>query len=346
MATTRKVGAPCFSTRSAKKTVSGPSSSSRERSPLHSPEKRSSTGARRLFTDEETTDTGGSDRLFERLSTLFNEQFSSLADQVGEVRRIQGQLNDKFGAMEKLCQDAIRRAEQAELAATEATRRAKALECTVTELRGTVNALRDEAARSERATNVIITNVEETEGEDLLSTLSSMAEKMGVALAPARDVLFLNRLGSQKGQRSPSSPRNGASPGSPPITQDLRSRPRPIKVVFSSIHTKRRFTEKSSALRDHPSFGRVYINEDLTPQERIKRRELVPKFKTLRANGYEVSLRRATICKRGGSVMSDEAIGKALAEIPGSTPSSPASVSDSTSMDIASSGSEPRHTPQ
>ena len=256
-------------------------------------------GARRLFTDEglETTDTGGSDRLFERLSTLFNEKFSSLADQIGEVRRIQGEMTSALSDVKELSQTAIKTATNADKKATSAIDHVATLEQEVARLNESVRILSIEVARRDRDTNVIISGVAEDPMESsktLLEAVVRLADTMNADITEGH-VASVVRVGRSVPVTSdPSNSDPSRSDQASTTTTNSRSRPRLLKVSFNSPSSARRMLAKRLQLRNSP-FSHVFINEDLTPTEQARRKHLLPMFRRLR------SIVRCSLCR--GDIM-------------------------------------------
>ena len=75
-------------------------------------------------------------------------------------------------------------------------------------------------------------------------------------------------------------------------------RPRLLIVTLSDFETKMEILRSSSQLRSHPKWQHIYINPDLTPEEREVNRKLRQELASRRASGEEnIIIRKGRIVK-------------------------------------------------
>ena len=105
------------------------------------------------------------------------------------------------------------------------------------------------------------------------------------------DLLECRRLGKPQAERN----------------SNQKPKPRPLLLRFQSEQAKRDVLKRRQALFRSEKFSKVYLNDDLTQQERLRRRTLVPVYQQLRRANVKCELRRDKLLKEGKAVSLGEA---------------------------------------
>lgn len=144
----------------------------------------------------------------------------------------------------------------------------------ISDLSTQVRVLRRDVDRIQRGTNLFIYNIPESASNDadLLSTLRSILEKVSISI-PDLAVDTIRRKGRSPGKR-------------------------PIFVCFISPSWVHKIFAKARELR---KLG-VYLENDLTPEQRAQRREAQQAHRTLRAAGLDSSLKKGNLFIDGKAV--------------------------------------------
>lgn len=226
-----------------------------------------------------------------KLEEMFERKFSALTSQLADVQLAQGELR-------RAVVDVAEQAKGATFRAEEAHDKIASMQTRVSRLHDMVCDLQLQAERRLYECNVVLSGIDEAENEDLKAIIVDVAKHATTQILPT-DIVSANRLGKAD---SGAKPQDDVTPGSRPLTH----RPRLVKVQFSNQTTARKLLANSRTLRESSQYGSVYVNEDLTPSERIRRRQMVPKYRELRRQGMQVSLRRAAIWLKGRQMTDDE----------------------------------------
>ena len=121
--------------------------------------------------------------------------------------------------------------------------------------------------RRDAEVTFMISGLEETEGENVVDKVKSVVKEL--CMADAANVVAADRVGSAK-------PRGVNSKGAPSS--------RIIRVRMSSAVACRRILRARFALKSlSPPRNRIFITEDLTHSERMRKSELLPVYKELKA---------------------------------------------------------------
>ena len=113
----------------------------------------------------------------------------------------------------------------------------------------------------------MISGLEETDGENVVDKVKSVVKEL--CMADAENIVAADRVGSAK-------PRGVNSKGAPSS--------RIIRVRMSSAVACRRILRARFALKSlSPPRNRIFITEDLTHSERMRKSELLPVYKELKA---------------------------------------------------------------
>ena len=73
------------------------------------------------------------------------------------------------------------------------------------------------------------------------------------------------------------------------------TRPRLLRFKCGMLEKKRTFLRQAKTLRKSPAFERIYVNPDLTKNQRIKEAELRAELKRRRGAGENVFIRRGCL---------------------------------------------------
>ena len=123
--------------------------------------------------------------------------------------------------------------------------------------------------RRDAEVTFMISSLEETDGENVVDKVKSVVKEL--CMADAENIVAADRVGSAK-------PRHGGvnSKGAPSS--------RIIRVRMSSAVACRRILRARFALKSlSPPRNRIFITEDLTHSERMRKSELLPVYKELKA---------------------------------------------------------------
>ncbi|KAK9791553.1 hypothetical protein WJX73_000919 [Symbiochloris irregularis] len=150
---------------------------------------------------------------------------------------------------------------------TAAEARAKALQARVGQLESSVaraSARSEDLDRTQRANKMVFFGVSSSAADNLVET--TRAHLRGVGCAAASKITAAVRLGPARA-----------------ATDGARARPSPVKVTFSSEEDVYDVFKACRALREQ---RKVYVDRDLTAQQRATRVGLQQEYKGLRENGY------------------------------------------------------------
>ena len=121
-----------------------------------------------------------------------------------------------------------------------------------------------------RSTNVVIHGLPEVAGEDVVARKKAEEDQLVDLLHAVRcddvSVQSLARLG---------------------VHDSSSGKPRSVKVVLASQQQQEKVLSQAKNLFGNATFGKVFIQQDLTIKQRLKRRELVQQLKQRRANGED-----------------------------------------------------------
>ena len=121
--------------------------------------------------------------------------------------------------------------------------------------------------RRDAEVTFMISGLEETDGENVVDKVKSVVKEL--CMADAENIVAADRVGSAK-------PRGVNSKGAPSS--------RIIRVRMSSAVACRRILRARFALKSlSPPRNRIFITEDLTHSERMRKSELLPVYKELKA---------------------------------------------------------------
>ena len=121
--------------------------------------------------------------------------------------------------------------------------------------------------RRDAEVTFMVSGLEETDGENVVDKVKSVVKEL--CMADAENIVAADRVGSAK-------PRGVNSKGAPSS--------RIIRVRMSSAVACRRILRARFALKSlSPPRNRIFITEDLTHSERMRKSELLPVFKELKA---------------------------------------------------------------
>ena len=121
--------------------------------------------------------------------------------------------------------------------------------------------------RRDAEVTFMISGLEETDGENVVDKVKSVVKEL--CMADAANVVAADRVGSAK-------PRGVNSKGAPSS--------RIIRVRMSSAVACRRILRARFALKSlSPPRNTIFITEDLTHSERMRKSELLPVYKELKA---------------------------------------------------------------
>lgn len=232
------------------------------------------------------------DDRFRKLEELLLDRFAALSDQVEKVQKVQGELQENLASIQKACMDAQERAKRAEKVSLEASKKTKELEQQVNDLTASVRLLKADLSHRSLETNIIISGVEESKAENLEEIALSIGQALDVKME-SREIRHVSRLGK---------PSQGNSP----------DRPRLVKVQFFSAHSAMRFLRNRTRLRQSDKHKNVYVNEDLSFDDRQRRKKLLPVFRELRSRNVTCHLRRGDLVGVNGVILSDAEIASLL----------------------------------
>ena len=184
-----------------------------------------------------------------------NDRLDAIDRKLGDSSAAQRKAQDSIDAL-------LERAEKAEGEAAALKTRVQTLEAAVAR----ADQRCENLDRVQRASNMVFFGVASAPQEDLVET--THAHLHGVGCGAAERIVSAVRLGPA---RAPA----GASPAS--------GRPGPVRVTMASSDDVYNVFKSCRALREQ---RKVYVDRDLTPQQRDTRASLQGEYKQLRENNY------------------------------------------------------------